>query len=122
MRFKKNAKNLCFWAFWVKMGQIEPKRGHFRIFGEKVKNSPSFPILFYFSKQKKLKFHCAISEKNWRTEIDRETDRQRRVTVYRSESARWASDQKLVNSKELIVRKMQKTSIFGNFGSKLEFK
>ncbi len=46
--FEKNAKNLCFWAFWVKMGQIGPKRGHFRIFGEKVKTSPSFPIFLFF--------------------------------------------------------------------------
>ena len=39
--FEKNAKNLCFWAFWAKMG-------HFRIFGEKVKTSPSYPFFCIF--------------------------------------------------------------------------
>ena len=90
---KKNAKKLCFWAFWVKMGQIGPKRGHFRIFGEKVKTSPSFPICFIFQKQKIRKFQCVVSEKNWRTERDRQRD-MTETCVYRSKSARWASDQK----------------------------
>ena len=45
-------------------------------------------------------------EKNWRTE----TERQRRVTIYRSDSARWASDQKSDNSDEPILRKVDKSN------------
>ena len=83
--FSKNAKNLCFWAFCVKMGQIGPKRGHFRICGEKVKTSPSFPIFLFFGE------NLANGERL----RDRQRHTQRRVTIYRSESTQWASDQKV---------------------------
>ena len=78
---KKNANNLCFWAFWVKMDQIGPKRGHFWIFGQKVKTSPSF----FFQNKILENTNGRFQRKSggWR-ETDRETDWQRRMTIYRS--------------------------------------
>ena len=74
--FQKNANNLCFWAFWVKMGQIGPKKSHFRIFGEKVKTSPSLPI-FYFQNRKfensNARFRIKSVERRQR---DRQRDRE----------------------------------------------
>ena len=53
--FQKKYKKTLIWAFWVKMEQIGSKRGHFRIFGEKVKTVPSFPIFLFFKiKSKKI--------------------------------------------------------------------
>ena len=73
---KKMWKTTIFGHFgqiWVNFGQNGLKRGHFRIFGGKVKTSPSYS---YFSKQKIRKFQCAVSEKIWRMETRYiETDR-----------------------------------------------
>ena len=49
---------------------------------------------------------------------DRQTERQRWVPIYTSESARWASDQKLRNANERIVKKMQKNLHFWAFWAK----
>ena len=80
--FEKNAKNLCFWAFLVKMGQIGPKRGHFRIFGEKVKTSPSFPIFFIFQNKKLENSNARFRRKSGGR---RETERQRNRETDRDE-------------------------------------
>jgi hypothetical protein len=50
--FRKNAKNIRFFAFWAKMSLNKPKMGHFRIFGEKMKTSPSNPFVFIFQNKK----------------------------------------------------------------------
>ena len=52
---KKMLKTPHFWAFWAKKADLDhfwPKRGHFRIFGEKAKTSLfySFFLIFQYKK------------------------------------------------------------------------
>ena len=63
--FKKNVKTTIFGHFgqiWVNFGQNGPKRGHFRIFGEKVKTLPSYPFFLFF-KKKIREIQYAVFEK-----------------------------------------------------------
>ena len=99
---KKMRKTSVFWHFGpkrAKLGQNGPKMGHFRIFGEKVKTSPSYPFFFIFQNKKSENSNVRFRRKSG-TRRRRQTERQRRVTIYRSESARWASDQKMNNRKK----------------------
>ena len=54
--FEKNAKNLCFLAFWAKKGQIGPKwaqNGPFSNFRWKSENVTFLPIFFIFQNNKR---------------------------------------------------------------------
>ena len=99
--FQKNAKNHHFWSFWPNLGQFWSKwakKGLFSNFPEKNQNVTFLHSLRLAFMQKIGKFQCAVLEKIWRTETrerDERERRQRRWRIYRSESARWASDQKL---------------------------
>ncbi len=80
--FEKNAKNLCFWAFWAKKGQIGPKRGHFRIFGQKVKTSRSYPFFFIFQNKKSENSNARFRRKSGgRRETERRETRETRVNL-----------------------------------------
>ena len=78
---KKKAKTLCFWDFWGKMGQ---KGGIFEFLVKKGKRHLSQFVLFF--KTKKIEnFNAQFRGK---FSGQRETEIQRRVTIYRSKSGR----------------------------------
>ena len=73
--FRKKCKKPLFWGILGQNGPNWAKMGHFRIFGEKVKTSPSYPFFFIFQNKKSENYNARFRRKSGARRERGQTDR-----------------------------------------------
>ena len=79
--FQKKCEKPLFLGILGQNGPNWAKMGHFRIFGEKVKTSPSYPFFFIFQNKKSENSNARFRRKSGARRQTTERERETRVNL-----------------------------------------